>query len=283
VLPGDCLFRLYEYRIVCCSHVLNPENRWRADGNFPRFLHGLTMRHIELIGLPAAGKTTMVENLQHGELARERTIIAPLTRAPVTLFEKLSKRFRDLVSVSRQLLGSPFRSRRIWRACGAFRQPSTMLRLRMYLSCLRADSLARSAHARANEYHLIVLDQGIYQTVWSLALRAEFRSRAQLLQCCRRLLGCLALPGQVILIDTPADIARQRLVEESDLHGRLPRLLESDPGWMLRAQEILDGIWEIASDEPLVKTLRYTPGKDTLKDVELAIRQFTSADEQPVS
>lgn len=240
------------------------------------------MRHIEFIGLPAAGKTTMVENLQHSDLVRERVIIAPLKRAPVTLSEKLTKRFQDLILVSRQLLGSPFRSRHIWRACGAFRQPSILMWLRMYLNCLRADSLARSAHARTNENNLTVLDQGIYQTVWSLALRAEFRSRDHLQQCCRHLLGCLAMPGQVILIDTPADIARQRLAEETDLHGRLPKLLESDSGWMLQAQEILDGIWEIASDEPLIKTLRYTPGEDTLKDVELSIRQFISAGKRPV-
>lgn len=255
------------------------------------------MRHIELIGLPCAGKTTLVENLQHGDpertaegdstrpgsgLPRGRVIVALLSRAPVTLGEKLSKRYRDFISVSPQLLGSPFRSLRIWRACGAFKQPSTLLRIRMYLSCLRADRLARSARTRANENNLVILDQGIYQAVWSLALRADFRSREQFPECCRRLLGCLAMPGLIILVDTPATVARQRMANEPDLHGRLPKLLESDSGWMLRAQEILDGLWEIASDEPLIKTLRYTPGKDTLKDVELAVRQLSSAGERPV-
>ena len=172
------------------------------------------MRHIELIGLPAAGKSTLVEDLQHGNLACDRVIVAPLKRAPVTLGEKLSKRYQDLVSVSRQLLGSPFRSLRIWRACGAFRQPSTILRLRMYINCLRADILARSAHARANEHSLVVLDEGIYQAVWSLALRADFQSRDQFLLCSRNLLDSLAKPELVILVDTSMELARHRLALE---------------------------------------------------------------------
>jgi hypothetical protein len=240
------------------------------------------MRHIEFIGLPAAGKSTLIEALKHGDLARDRAIVAPLKRRPVTLAEKLSMRLQDFVSVSRQLLGSPIRSHRIWRACAAFRQLSTALRLRMFLNCLRVDILARNAHTTANENNLVILEQGIYQAVWSLALQTDFRNRERFLQCCIRLIDCLAMPGLIILVNTPADVARQRLAKEPDLHGRLPRLLESDLGWMRRAQENLEGLWEIACDDPRIKTFRYTAGEDTLSDLELTLRQLSTPGERPV-
>ncbi|MCK5622441.1 MAG: hypothetical protein KAJ11_09135 [Alphaproteobacteria bacterium] len=236
------------------------------------------MRHIEFIGLPAAGKSTLIEALQHGDLARDRVIVAPLKRAPVTRAEKLSMRLQDLASISRQLLGSPIRSRRIWNACAEFGQPSNALRLRMYLNCLRADILARSAHGTANENNLVILEQGAYQAVWSLALRSEFHTRERFMLCCRRLTDCLATPGLVILVNTPPDVARQRLASEPDLHGRLPRLLESDPGWMRRAQENIESLWEIACEDPQVKTFRYTAGEDALNDLELILRQLSTPD-----
>lgn len=238
------------------------------------------MRHIEFLGLPAAGKTTLVENLLRGNLAVDRAISAPLTRAPVTVDQKLSKRYRDLISVSLQLLGSPVRSWRIWRACGVFKQPSASLWLRMCLSCLRVDRLARSASGRAGEDRLVILDQGVYQAVWSLALRAEFRSEEQFVHGCRQLLACLAVPALVVLVDTPADVALRRLASEPAWHGRLPKLLESDPGWMRRTQEILAILWGIADSDPLVRTLRYTPDKDTLNDVEHAVRALSDPGER---
>lgn len=229
------------------------------------------MRHIELIGLPAAGKTTLVENLQHCSLGRDRNIIAPLKRAPVTSGEKAAKRYRDLTSVSRLLFGNPARAHRIWRACAGFGQPSLALQVRMYLNCLRVDSLARSGLGNTHENREVILDQGIFQAVWSLALRANIQSQERLLQCSNALLSNLAMPELVILVDIPADIVSRRLALEPKAHGRLPGLLKSNPDWMHQAQEILDCIWGIACDEPLVRTFRYVPGNNTLHDVERAI------------
>lgn len=241
------------------------------------------MRHVEFLGLPAAGKTTLVEDLLQGPLAAKRGIVAPTTRAPATLSERLSRRYRDLVSVAGQLLGNPARSFRIWRACGAFRQPSSLLWLRMYLSCLRVDWLARSTGTRAGECHLVILDQGIYQAVWSMALRAEFGSDEQFRQACEQLLACLATPSLVILVDTPADVARRRLASEPASHGRLPKLLQSDPGWMLRTQELLGRLWQIADSEPSIATLRYSPSEHTLSRIEDEIGQISHAGEAPVA
>lgn len=232
------------------------------------------MRHIELLGLPAAGKTTLVENLQHGGLARDRDIIAPPKRAPATFGEKADKRYRDLTSVSRQLFGKPVWSHRIWRACAGFEQPSLAQQLRMYLNCLQVDDLARSALGSASENRAVILDQGIFQAVWSLALRANIQSREQLRQCSRALLDNLAMPELVILVDIPMDIACRRLALEPKAHGRLSALLESNPAWMHQAQEILDWTWAIACDERKIRTFRYDPGNDSLRDVEHAIRRL---------
>lgn len=233
------------------------------------------MRHIELLGLPASGKTTLVENLQQGSHARDREIIAPLKRAPVTIGERTAKRYRDFTSVSRQLFGDPARSHRIWRACTGFGQPSLALQVRMYLNCLRVDSLARSGNGNTHKIKDVILDQGIFQAVWSLALRANIQSQERLLQCSRDLLGNLAMPELVILVDIPADIACRRLALEPKAHGRLAGLLESNPDWMHQAQEILDWTWAIACDEPMIKTFRYDPGNDSLQDVERAIKQLS--------
>jgi len=238
------------------------------------------MPHIEFLGIPAAGKTTLVEAVAHGALAADHVIIAPLTRAPVTPAQRLSKRYRDLVSVSLQLLGNPARAVRIWRACSAFRQPSTSMRVRMYLSCLRVDWLARRGAAGTGNGHLVILDQGVYQAVWSLALRAEFDGEDQFLQSCRRLLACLAMPSLVILVDTPPEVARQRLTREPDAHGRLPKLLESDSDWMHRTHQIVESLWRIACNDPLVATFRYMPGTNTPSDIEQAIRQRPGIPEQ---
>jgi len=241
------------------------------------------MRHIEFLGLPAAGKTTLVEKLLQGTLGVEQAVVAPLTRTPVTLSEKVSKRYRDLVSVAGQLLGSPRKSFRIWRACRAFRQPSRSLWLRMYLSCLRVDWLARCTRTKAGETCRVILDQGVYQAVWSMALRAEFHSDDQFRQACRQLLGCLAKPALVILVDTPADVVRQRLASEPDFHGRLPRLLESDSGWMLRTQKIMDGLWQIADSEPSMATLRHSSAGGSLSDIENAIGHIPDSDKATVA
>lgn len=229
------------------------------------------MGHIELIGLPAAGKTTLLENLQGSDLTRGRVIHAPLKRAPVTIVERLARRGRDISSVSRQLFGNPSRARAIWRACGAFGQPSMTQQLRMYLNCLRVDSLARSNRGRAGKNNTVILDQGIFQSVWSLALRADFESRERYLQCARNLLGCLATPTLVILVDVPSELSLQRLMRDPKPHGRLPVLLVSDPAWMDRAQEVLEDIWDIACDDPVIRTFRYVPDDDSLQEVVHAI------------
>lgn len=231
------------------------------------------MHHIEFIGLPAAGKSTLLKSIQDGVLGLDRAILTPLKPRPVTLVEYLSMRLQDFASISRQLLGSPIRSCRVWSASAKFRQPSPALRLRMYLNCLRADMLARQAHATAGENDLIILEQGIYQAVWSLALQADFCSREEFVKCCRDLIDCLATPALVILLDTPAEVARQRLASESDLHGRLPKLLESDPAWMPRAQENIEDLWAIACDDPRIETFSYTAAADSLKELELILKQ----------
>lgn len=241
------------------------------------------MRHVEFLGIPASGKTTLAEHLLDRRVAADRVIVAPSTRAPTTPRARLSKRWRDLVSVSLQVLGSPARSYRIWHACRAFRQPSVVRWFRLYLNCLRVDQLARSAKTRARQNEILVLDQGVYQAVWSLALRAQFRSDEQFVEGCRRLLACLAAPGLVVMVDTPVDVARQRLAQEPDEHGRLPALLASEPGWMHRAQEILDSLWALADTEPQTDTLRYRSGKDSLEDIGSALRAFARSDQPSAS
>lgn len=236
------------------------------------------MRHIEILGIPAAGKTTLVERLLQGTIPADHVVDAPLTRAPVTPKQKLAKRYRDLISVTLQLLGNPVRAYRIWRACSVFRQPSASLRIRMYLSCLRVDWLARRGNGNADDGRVVILDQGIYQAVWSLALRADIDpGDDRFLQCCRQLIACLAVPGLVILLDTPVDVARRRLDSEPDAHGRLPKLLEADAGWMRRTQQIVETLWSLACSEPRVATLRYVPDEDTLTDIENAIRELSHA------
>lgn len=240
------------------------------------------MRHVEFFGLPAAGKTTLVEELLQGTLAIEQAVVAPLTRTPVTLSERAARRSRDLISVAGQLLVSPRKSLRIWRACRAFRQPSRSLWLRMYLNCLRVDWLARRTGMKAGETCRVILDQGVYQAVWSMALRADFNSDDQIPRACRQLLGCLATPALVVLVETPPDVVRQRLVSEPDFHGRLPRLLGLNSDWMQRTQKILDTLWQIAASEPSITTLRHSPAEDSLSDIEHAIRQISDAATAPV-
>ncbi len=227
--------------------------------------------HVELLGLPAAGKTTLVEGLRRGALAGGPDIVAPLTRAPVTPVEKAAKRYRDIATVLRQILGSPVKSLGIWRACAAFPQPSRSLQIRMYLSCLRVESLARGGGHAASRNRIVVLDQGVLQAVWSLALRAEIPPGEGLAERCRMLLRLLARPALVILLDTPADIAVSRLADDPASHGRLPALLASDPAWLDRAREILDALWKIACEDPEIRTFRYDPARNTLDDVKRAI------------
>jgi len=235
------------------------------------------MRHVEFLGLPAAGKTTLVEKLLQGTLVAERAVVAPLTRTPVTLSERVARRYRDVVSVAGQLLGSPRKSLRIWHACRAFRQPSVSLWLRMYLSCLRVDWLARRTRKVAGETCLVILDQGVYQAVWSMALRAKFNSDDRFRRACVQLLDCLARPALVILVDTPADVVHQRLASEPKFHGRLPKLLESNSDWMEHTKWILGVLWEIADSEPSVATLRHSSATDRLSDIEHAIERISDA------
>lgn len=222
-----------------------------------------TVYHIEFLGLPAAGKTTLARRLLHSDLAAGRNIFMPWKGYPITFGEKLEKLQRDINSAGKYLLGRPAKSFDIWCTCARFRQPSYVRQIRTFLNCLRAESLAKKLLISGISGDLILFDQGVFQAVWSLALESPMGSRgAQIEEFAEDLLDMLTLPDMVVRLDTPIDVIPDRLVSEPDEHRRFGRLIVTDPAWLDRGAKLIETLWHIACNRRNVATLRLTPDDD---------------------
>jgi hypothetical protein len=232
--------------------------------------------YIELFGLPASGKTTLLESLVEPAANENLKLLVPLPRSPLTPKDKWNKFVRDVSSVTRLQFGRFNVSREIWRACQLFRQPTITQQTRRYLDCVRLESLVRQYSRIASQHDVIAFDQGLFQAIWSLALQADVQDQKMLSEITKPILNVMTTPHLVIFVDTPREVAYRRLVREPPGHGRLVSLMKEDPSWMDHACMHLETIWDLTGRQPGVRTFHWIPDKVDARDLIDLIKRCSS-------
>ena len=223
--------------------------------------------YIELFGLPAAGKTTLLKSLAKPAANENLELLLPLSQSPLKSEREWTRSVRNVSSVIRFHIGDFNISREIWYACQLFRQPTIAQQTRMYINCVRLESLVRQYCKITSQNDVIAFDQGLFQAIWSLALLADVQDHMMLSEITKPILNVMTTPHLVIFVDTPREVAYRRLICEPQGHGRLVSLVKQDPSWMDRACMHLETIWDLTGRQPGVQTFRWIPDKMDARDL----------------
>jgi hypothetical protein len=137
----------------------------------------------------------------------------------------------------------------------------------MFLNCVRFEALARGNGSEAADAGVVIFDQGIYQAIWSLALRAPRHILDDLSRNAQPLLKLTRTPDLVVLVDTPAEVVRDRMRAAPTGHGRLPFLIQQDPHWLTKAEQSLNSVWQLACQGPPPLTYSLASTQSALEDL----------------
>lgn len=184
---------------------------------------------IEVLGLPGAGKSTIMGRLEH-----ERFDL-PEFHKPIDL--GITALLRKLVHLACRL---------------ALRNPSTLLRL-----SARADGrwlLSKLAYRWAGLDKRVdgslLLDSGLLQPLLSYA--AEYSDGVVHIEDVIAVLSVLPLPKAIVYIDSGVETAYQRYCRRQQLTGRRAEV-EVTLGGFLQAQEICDRIVAMFPPEQVIR------------------------------
>lgn len=178
------------------------------------------MAHIEFLGVPGVGKSTLAECLAR-DLRAQGGDVAFLPMDVLADLGRWADRARHLVGIARYSLVMPqqtWRSAKIARACPQPTTAASLKTLGYWLATLRL------AHEYARRGQVVVLDQGYYQGIYSWALQSPPLEEEVL----RSVLRLAPMPDIVIVVTAPASAIRARLEQRSHTHKWVDRLLLSD-------------------------------------------------------
>lgn len=186
---------------------------------------------IEFMGLPGAGKSTIAR----GVCTRLRQSGYRLVWAPDAFMHTRPGLLRAYKLARMAAFG--VRHPRV--ACDAVRcgrsfpQPTRAAAARlvgnwMYVTAMRA--------MRQRPGELVVLDQGLVQGLYSLALQSDGDWRLAV----RRALAVVSCPDVVVSIEAPGAVVRERMLCRAASHSATERLLLADQRWLDRSVRILE-------------------------------------------
>lgn len=166
----------------------------------------LTKMIIEFTGLPGSGKTTIanhvIENLlQNGNVVNEGTINHK------SRFQRVCLKIAEVVET---LFQAPFESFHVILECAKIYKwsPAALKDIFNFLYLL---SRYRKADQSGNS--LWIFDQGLFQAYWSVSM---FGGKSEILWNLTK-----KKTDQVIIIETPSEVARNRLVSREDQGSRV--------------------------------------------------------------
>src|SRR5262249_23602985 len=159
---------------------------------------------VEFLGLSGAGKSAVSHEVAARLRGRGFPIREP-TRAltPGRRGRSTWQRALKSLHVARELVTHPLSSLRSLSYVSSTRQRRLSLVFRMGFNWLVVSSLMRT---RRPWLHL--LDQGVFQALWSIGLEARFGA---IREPGRRLLAMLPAPDVVVVIEPGADVVADRL------------------------------------------------------------------------
>ena len=178
------------------------------------------MVHIEFLGVPGVGKTTLAERLAR-DLREQGGNVAFLPMDGLADLSRWADRVRHLIDIARYSLVMPQQAWRSARIARAFPQPTLTAALKTLGYWLATHQLA---HKHAQRAEVVVLDQGYYQGIYSWALQSPALDQTILSSALR----LVPMPDIVIVVTAPAEAIRARLKHRSDSHKWVDRLLLND-------------------------------------------------------
>lgn len=210
---------------------------------------------VELCGLPGAGKTTLATALEDTLAARgipcrvaDREISAAVPRS-----QRALRRLRHATSTATR---RPVTAARTARRFAAVRNESVRDTAAVLVQWLAVSDLATKARTGPGVH---LLEEGLVQTAWTLLLRAEgspaeFRGGALL-----TVPPASSRSDIVLLVDTPVEVAAERLAARSSRHSRT-QLLETEQrvAELTRGRELLETL--LANAPAAVHRLTVLPG-----------------------
>lgn len=188
---------------------------------------------IEFIGLPGAGKTTIAQiAIEELTAAGYRCFSLSTYSDPESVDKKSGGFFRKLKTLYHFAL-----------SCAVYRQfavnallytihvkPFSLVNLRRFLILLVRLKFMRTL--MNGNYDLIVLDQGLIQYIWSIAVTNEQPNNDKYLErVLKSILDEISL--FVIIVDVEAELAIERITRRPTMRSRFDRMSSSEAEAML--------------------------------------------------
>jgi hypothetical protein len=195
---------------------------------------------VEFLGLPGAGKSTIasaaVQQLS-GVVGDVSQPMLSLSAGPSPGLRRMKK---AVLSIS--ALGRP---REAWvasRVISASRQESALDAVRLLLNWFVVTSVM---HRHGHRGGLCILDQGVFQAIWSVCLMARNGSVSDI---ATELLGSAPRPDAVVVIHSDPDIIRDRLKSRRGAASRLEQRWERADDLFPKAIDVFQGLLGIARE-----------------------------------
>jgi len=170
---------------------------------------------VEIAGLPGTGKSVLADAVMQ-RLTTEGVTTTDVTSGFGPTTSTMGRVTRKTSSLSRAVLTRPS-LRGIATVAVGVRQPSVRDRIVRPANLVVAAELTRRARTRVG---INVMDQGVTQDSWSLALRAD---REQALARLERILSVAPLPDLIVYVEAARSALVERLEARPSRHSRLQR------------------------------------------------------------
>jgi len=190
---------------------------------------------VEFLGLPGVGKSELSRRVADRFTKGAGTVDQP-SYVLAHDMGKAERRLWKSVHVLREFLSHPVASIAAIRAISATRQRSRRTRWKLIFNWLLVVDLARQARRHPG---LHLLDQGVLQAMWSVALDDDSDAALALL---RVKATRLALPDIVVLVEADLATVQQRLGSRPHGDSRLDREPGRMPELLSRGEALLQRI-----------------------------------------
>ncbi|MFZ1426797.1 MAG: hypothetical protein WAS21_08525 [Geminicoccaceae bacterium] len=194
---------------------------------------------IEFMGLPGAGKSTIAR----GVCASLRKSGCRLAWAPDAFVHSQPTLLRvyKLARIAAYGMFHPTSAAGAARRSQSFPQPSRSTAMRLMGNWLYVSAVC-TMRPRSDE--LVVLDQGLGQGLYSLALQSD----DDRLPAIRRALNGAPCPDIVVSVEAPSAVVRERMRCRAASYSATERLLLADQRWLDKSTRILGHVRQVLAE-----------------------------------
>lgn len=195
------------------------------------------MRVVEFVGLPGSGKTTLARTIAATLRASGVDVLEPVAR--VNELGRARRGVTKFAYCAREGLRAPAATAALARLVAESRQPNLALAAKNLTNLV----LQRALAIPARPADVVIHDQGVFQSLWSLNLQARNPPLLDAALYARVAGG--ARRRLVVFLD--ADVARvlERLSMRSDV-GRFARTTDASPDLSSLSVELLEQLFRFA-------------------------------------